>query len=178
MIFKPGGSLDRGDFSEPELRTLLRQAIVAIAAAIESYVAEKARSYLGVAFNDPPVRLRAVSISLGDVIDIEKKYERRQWGYREVVEEWIAAEASASPSKIGIVFSTVGKKDIWKKVDAKRKLGSGAACRELEALCKRRNQIAHTGDRVGRKRATLAIAEVQTYFDNAKSIVEAMEAVL
>src|SRR4051812_30320559 len=37
IVLKPDGDADRDHFSEPQLRPLLRQAIVAIAAAVESY---------------------------------------------------------------------------------------------------------------------------------------------
>lgn len=40
VVLKPGGAARREHFDEPELRPLLRQAIVAVAAAVESYVAE------------------------------------------------------------------------------------------------------------------------------------------
>lgn len=178
VILKPDGTFDRSDFTEPELRPLLRQAIVAIAAAVESYVAEKACCYIGDALDGMPERLKQVPLSLGAVIEIEERYERRRWGYREVVVDYLLAEASPNPSKIGIVFSTVGKKAFWGSVDSKRSVPKGTSERQLEALAKRRNRIAHTGDRVGYGRATLAVEDVERHFDNAKEIVEALEAVL
>lgn len=178
VILKPGGTFERSYFTEPELRPLLRQAVVAIAAAVESYVAEKASSYISEAFASPPDRLRQLAISLGDVLDIEEKYERRRWGYREVVQGWIQAEASPAPSKVGIVFSTVGKGSVLKKVDTKRGVSPGTTEGQLKKLADRRNRIAHTGDRVGRKHATLSISEVEEHHANARSIVEALEKVL
>jgi hypothetical protein len=178
VILKPGGEFDRSDFTERALRPLLRQAIVAIAAAVESYVAEKACCYIGEALDGLPERLKQVPLSLGEVIEIEERYERRRWGYREVVEDYLVAEASPSPAKIGIVFSTVGKKGFWGSVDAERGVAKRTSERQLEELAQRRNRIAHTGDRVGYRRATLAVEEVETYFANAKGIVEAMETVL
>jgi hypothetical protein len=80
VILRPGGAFDRSDFTEPELRPLLRQAIVAIAAAVESYVAEKACCYIGDALDGMPDRLRQVPISIGEVIEIEERYQRRRWG--------------------------------------------------------------------------------------------------
>jgi hypothetical protein len=46
VIIKPAGALRREDFAEPELRPLLRQAVVSVAAATESYVAEKACGFI------------------------------------------------------------------------------------------------------------------------------------
>lgn len=178
VVMKGNGAVRREHFSESELRPLLRQAVVAIAGAVESYVAEKARTYISEAWEDPPERLRGMALSLGDVLDVEAKYVRRSWGYRDLIENYIEREASAHPSKIGIVFSTVGKKGFWGRVDEKRKVAKGASARQLEALASRRNKIAHTGDRVGRKRATLSVDEVEEHYVNAKTIVEAMEKVL
>jgi HEPN superfamily RiboL-PSP-like protein len=178
VVLKSGGAVERDHFTEPELRPLLRQAIVAIAAAVESYVAEKACACISDAWDSQPQRLREMALSLGDVIDIEAKYKRRFWGYRDLVERYLEREASAHPDKIGIVFSTVGKKGYWGKVDTRRGVGKGASHKQLAALADRRNKIAHTGDRIGSKRATLSIDEVEAYYANAKSIVESLEAVL
>jgi hypothetical protein len=178
VVLKGSGFVRREHFDEQELRPLLRQAIVAIAAAVESYVAEKACSCISDAWDRQPDRLRQLAVSLGDVIDIEAKYQRRKWGYRELVERHLEREASSDPNKIGIVFSTVGKKGFWGKLDAERGVAKGKSHKQLDALAARRNKIAHTGDRVGSKRATLSISEVEEHHSNAKSIVEALERVL
>jgi len=178
VVLKPGGNVRREHFTEPELRPLLRQALVAIAAAVESYVSEKACTYIGSALDDLPDRLRQVSVSLGEVIEIEDRYKRRRWGYRDVIEEYLIGEASASPSKIGIVFSTVGKRGFWPRVDADRSVRTGTSEKQLEELAGRRNRIAHTGDRIGFRRATLKIEEVEKHLRNARDIVHALETVL
>ena len=178
VVLKEGGAVQREHFTERELRPLLRQAIVAIAAAVESYVAEKAHSCISDAWDVQPERLRRIAISVGDVLDIEAKYKRRFWGYRGLVEEHLEQEASAHPDKIGIVFSTVGKSGFWGRLDAERGVAKGTSNRQLEALAARRNKIAHTGDRLGSKRATLAIDEVQEHYENAKAIIQTLEKVL
>jgi len=58
VVLKGDGTIRREHFDEQELRPLLRQAIVAIAAAVESYVAEKACSRISSAWDKPPDRLR------------------------------------------------------------------------------------------------------------------------
>jgi hypothetical protein len=178
VVLKPGGAVGREHFTEAELRPLLRQAVVAISAAVESYVAEKAKSCIGDAWKELPERLSAVQIELGDVLAIEAKYKRTKWGYRELVEAYLEQEASPDPSKIGIVFSTVGKKDVLKRVDGHRRVTKGRSADELEALYRRRNRIAHAGDRKGHGRAALSLDEVEKFHDDACSIVEALEAVL
>ena len=85
VVLKPGGAVTHDHFTEPELRPLLRQAIVAISAAVESYVAEKAKSFIGEAWKTLPDRLRGIKIDLGDVLDIEARLKRRKWGYRELL---------------------------------------------------------------------------------------------
>jgi len=178
VVLMPGGEVRRQHFTELELRPLLRQAVVAAAAAVESYVAEKAGTYAANALATPPERLKEVSISLVDVMDIEKRYKRRAWGYRAVLEAHLEREASSDPGKIGKVFSTVGQKRFWPKVDARRHVDKGTSESQLTALTQRRNKIAHTGDRTATGRSQLALKDAETHVANARSIVEAMEAVL
>lgn len=82
VIIKPGatGRCDR--FTEFELRPLLRQAVVATAAAVESYVAEKACTYIGSAMRSDqlPKRLAAMGVNFGQVVAIERRYKHRGWG--------------------------------------------------------------------------------------------------
>jgi hypothetical protein len=178
VLLKPGGAVRRHHFTEPELRPLLRQAVVAAAAAVESYVSEKAATYVAAALADPPERLKDVSISLADVMTIESRYKRRAWGYRAVLQSYLEREASADPSKIGVVLSTVGQTGYWAKMDALRKVDKGTSEAQLRALAHRRNKIAHTGDRTATGRSALTLVDAEAHVANAKSIVEAMERVL
>lgn len=180
IVIKPGASGQRELFTEPELRPLLRQAIVATAAAVESYVADKASRYIGgaVRAEELPKRLREMSVSLGDVIDVERWYKRRGWGYRALIEEYLVAQASSSPSQIGIVFAIVGHTDLFKRVDAERHVQKGVSVRQLDDLTQRRNRIAHDADRLGGGRAHIDLDEVRCHVDHARSIVEAIDAVL
>jgi hypothetical protein len=177
VVLKPGGRARREHFTEPELRPLLRQAVVAIAAAVESYVAEKACCYIREALDERGRRLLDIPTTVEYVLELET-YERRGWGHRRLVREYLEREASASPNKIGLVFATVGKTGFWKKVDTKRGVSRGSSEKQLEALADRRNRIAHTGDRQGRGRAHLELAHVEEHFVNARDIVEALESVL
>jgi hypothetical protein len=180
IVFKPGSRCTREHFDEARLRPLLRQAVVAIAAAVESYVAEKAKSYVPAAYKqgERPRRLLDISLTMEDILDIERKYERRVFGHYALVWEHIDRLASANPDPIGKAFSVVGKTGIWKKVDAHRKVKVGDSERQLRALAKRRNLIAHTGDRRGGGKAAINAAEVRQHLENATAIVAALEAVL
>lgn len=170
----------REHFTEVELRPLMRQAVVAIAAAVESYVAEKACCYISEVLKseDPPRRLLDMPVTFEDVLWIEETYTRRGWGHRLLIEEYLRHEASADPGKIGQVFALVGRRQFWKKVDKTRGAAEGRSEKELKALADRRNLIAHTGDRIGRGKAALEIGEVQRYLSSAKSIVEALDGAL
>ncbi len=178
VVLKPGGAVRRSHFTEAELRPLLRQAVVAAAAAVESYVVEKAATYAASALAAPPERLKEVAITLVDVMEIENRYKRRAWGYRAALEAHLSREASADPGKIGKVFSTVGQKGFWPKVDSRRGVSKGASEAQLKALADRRNKIAHTGDRTPTGRSQLALTDAEMHVANARSIIEAMEAVL
>ena len=180
LVLKPSGQAAREHFTEPELRPLLRQAIVAISAAVESYVAEKACSLLSQAMKmDPlPARLRQISVSVEDVLWIEENYERRGWGHRALIRDYLVAEASSDPDQIGKVLSTIGRSGLWPSVDKHRGVAKGTSVRQAKALAERRNQIAHSGDRVGRGRALLSLEEVEGFSTNAKATVEALDAVL
>ena len=180
VLLKPGGNAARDHFTEPQLRPLLRQAVVAISAAVESYVAEKACSFLSQAVRmEPlPARLKQVSVRFEDVLRIEQHYERRRWGHRALLRDHLIAESSSDPDQIGRVFSTVGKTGLWVNVDRHRSVRRGVSERQARELAERRNQIAHSADRVGRGRAALSLEEVETFYANAKAIVEAIDAVV
>ena len=180
VVLKPDGNVRREHFTEVELRPLMRQAVVAIAAAVESYVAEKACCYISEVLKaeEPPRRLLDMPLTFEDVLWVEDTYTRRGWGHRFLVEDHLRHEASADPGKIGQVFALVGKRGFWKNVDKTRGVSGGRSEKELKALADRRNVIAHTGDRVGRGKAALEIREVQRYLSSAKSIVEALDGAL
>ena len=175
VIIKPSGALGRGDFTEQELRPLLRQAIVSVAAATESYVAEKASSYVGDALDGAPDKLRGVRVTLGEVFDIEQTLTRRRFGWRRILQERIERDAGSAPNKIDTVFSLVGKQVPWGKIDDRRHVRRGESRKQMEALTKRRNRIAHTGDRVGSKRAVITLREAENHLTSAKAMVEALE---
>ena len=108
MVFKPNGALSRADFQD--LRPLLRQAIVAGCAALETYVADKAMGFVGPALraDPPPDRLMGLPLTVGDWLDINESYKRQSWGIRQIIEERLRELSSTAPSQIGIVLSTIG----------------------------------------------------------------------
>src|SRR6185312_11346375 len=97
---------------------------------------------------------------------------------RELVRRHINDLSSTDPGVIGQVFSMVGKEKFWGRVDQHRKVRGGTSAADLTALNKRRNSIAHSGDRTGTRRAALSIDEAAQHFGNGRTIVEAFDAVL
>ena len=158
----------------------MRQAVVAIAASVESYVAEKACCFIGdvLRSEEPPRRLLDMPVTFEDLLWIEETYTRRGWGHRHLVEEYLRHEASATPGKIGQVFAVVGKRQFWRRSTRFCGVPASKSEKQLKALADRRNLIAHTGDRVGRGKAVLDISEVQGHLSCSKSIVEALDKAL
>ena len=100
VVFKPDGSLKREDFDD--LRPMLRQSLVAACAALETYVADKTMKYVGAALKGDklPPRMKDIPLTVGHWADIEERYERRVWGIRSVVDEYIRETSSTAPSAI------------------------------------------------------------------------------
>lgn len=179
VVLKPGSRCTRSHFEEAELRPLLRQAIVAIAAAVESYVAEKAKGYVSAAFKakEKPKSLLDIGLKMEDLLEIEGR-KRRVFGHYALVRSHIDQLASASAISIGKTFAVVGKTGFWRSVDNRRRVTPGDSEQQLDALAKRRNLIAHTGDRRGGGKAAIDASEVRQHLENAREIVEALEKVL
>jgi hypothetical protein len=178
VVLKPDCGMGREQFDDR--RPLLRQAVVAACAALETYVADKVMEFVGQALraNQLPRRLREVTLTVGRWVDIENEYKRRGWGIRGVVEETIREMSSTAPSNIGKALACIGVQDWAKKVDVARNVAEGTTVGELEKLTDRRNRIAHSADRQGQGRATIDLDEVQGCIALIKSVVDALETVL
>lgn len=178
VVFYDADRLGREHFKD--LRPLLRQAIVAGCAALETYIADKAMERVGELLrkDDPPKRLREIGLSVGHWLDIERQYERRQWGVRKIVEEYIRAEASAAPNKVGQILSLIGVENWTKELNGARAIAGQKTEHQLSELAQRRNVIAHAADRHGRGRAALDIQEAWRYTEQIKDIALAIEKVV
>ncbi len=178
VAFKPGAGL-AGQVDEIALRPLLRQSVVAACAAVETFVADRVIENYGNAMRlDPkPPRLLGLTMTVEDWMRIESTYTRRGWGLRQIVELEIRERASPTPSVVGELFSMVAVKDVFKKIDNRRSVTPGTSARELDDIRKRRNKIAHEGDRSGRGRASITVPEVKKYLGQVESIIDAMDVV-
>lgn len=177
VAFKPGAGL-AGQVDEVALRPLLRQAVVAACAAVETFVADRVMELYGAAIkNDPvPPRLLGLTMTVEDWLRIEKTYTKKGWGLRQVVELEIRERSSPTPSVIGELFAMVAVKDLFKRIDSRRGVAVGTSAQQLEAIRRRRNKIAHEGDRAGKGRAAISVSVVEKYLDQVLAIVDAMDA--
>lgn len=180
VVFMPGSSLSRDNMSEDSLQPLLRQAVVAASAAVETYVADRVMELAGPALRagTRPARLDDLTLTFGDWFAIGARYPKKKvWGIRLLLEEHVRREASPAASSVGQMFSIVGHDKVLAKVDGCRQLSSGASSRELDRLYRRRNLIAHANDRSGRSRAQIKRTDVETMLTSAEEIVSGLEKV-
>lgn len=177
VTFKPGHGEWRHRLDEVNLRPLLRQALVAACAAVETFCADRVMErYAATIKEDPlPGRLRDLPLTVGDYLDIQAKYQRPGWGLRASVERHVRMQASPAPGQIGKLFALVGEKDLFSRIDKRRGVAKGGSMSELGRIVDRRNVIAHTGDRSGRGRAPITVAEVEADLGLVADIVDALD---
>lgn len=177
VTFKPGHAGWRERLDEPNLRPLLRQALVAACAAVETFCADRVMELYPAAIrkNPPPSRLLELSLTVDDYLTIDRKYTKKGWGLRQVVELEVRQRASPAPGQIGKLFALVDKKGLFPQIDKARKVAKNTSTQDLERIVERRNLIAHTGDRSGRGRATINVAEVETDLGIIVEIIDALD---
>jgi len=176
-VFPPRSRLDRDVFEDKALRPLLRQALVAACAALETFVGDRVMERWSGALDadDKSSRLLQLPMTVEDWLRIEASYERRGWGLRQVAELEVRRIASPAPAQIGIASSIVGEKGLWKRVDGRRHVAKGKSEAALDNLNNRRNRIAHNGDRVGLGRSAISAKEVTGDLDQLIEIVDAID---
>ena len=177
VTFLPGSDLQRQDFADA--RPFLRQALMAAAAAAETYIYDRAMERVGglIASPEPPKRLLDIPTDVRKVLKM-LDYARAGWGIRVLMlEPYIKEHASTAPSQVGEMLSLMGVSEGLKKVDARRKVAKGETFEFLTRFTVRRNKIAHQGDREGRKRALLTVEEVQRDLALINSVIRAVESV-
>lgn len=177
VTFKPGSASWRDQLNEAHLRPLLRQSLVAACAAVETFCADRVMErYANVMAAGASPRLLALSMTVQDYLRIEKTYERRAWGLRNLVELEVRRLASPAPAQIGELFALLGERGLFNRIDARRGAAKGSSTVALDRIVERRNLIAHTGDRKGRGRAAITVEEVEKDLAYIASIVAALDA--
>jgi hypothetical protein len=178
ITFKPGAAHLKSSLAQERLRPLLRQAIVAGCAAVETYVADRTMELLGPVLRakEMPPRLLELTMTVQQYLKVQS-YQRTNWGLRDLIEDQVLLKASTSPSSIGMLMSMVGVPKVWTAVNAKRGVAKGASEAALETITQRRNRIAHSGDRQGRGRALITVDEVERDLSCLVEIVTALDEV-
>lgn len=176
LIFKPGSSLSRADFLDHD--PLLRQALVAGCAAFETFVADWVLARVGAQLISGALTARAAEIpmTLGTWMEIHDRYTQKKRGLRSnVIEPFVYERASTAPKPLGELMSLIGVKDWARTIDKARRCSQGTTVADLERISKRRNRIAHQGDRDGRGRANITLDYIQGELDVLQAVAEAMD---
>jgi len=180
VTFLPGSRLARGDLDDR--RPLLRQALVAGCAATETYLADKVMTKVGdlarVSARSTK-RFGAIPLTVGSWMAIEETYTRRKRGLREmVIEPYVRERASTAPSQVGELLSLAGVDEWARRLDGVLGNPRGATVEFLDQVTRRRNRIAHAGDRVGYSRGRLTVAEVRSDLEQLGAIVSALDTMI
>lgn len=176
LVFKPSSALTRGDFLDHD--PLLRQALVAGCAAFETYVADWVLARVGtqVVSGDLTARAADIPMTLGTWMEIHERYTHKKRGLRtNVIEPFVYERASTAPKLLGELMALIGVKDWARTIDKARRCTRGATVADLERITKRRNRIAHRGDRDGRGRARINLAYVQGELDVLQRVAQSMD---
>lgn len=177
VTFMPGHADWRDRLDDVGLRPLLRQALVAGCAAVETFCADRVMERYSAAMKQtpPPSRLLELSLTVDQYLTIQETYQKPGWGLRRLIELEVRQRASPAPAQIGQLFALVGEKGLLARVDKRRKVAKGVTETELSRIVERRNLIAHTGDRSGRGRAAITVAEVEADVGILISIIDALD---
>jgi hypothetical protein len=180
LVFRPGSAIEPGDLLD--LRALLRQAVVAACAALETYLGDKVMERVGPLLHESDSltpRLKEIPLNLGQWVLIETTYQRHGAGLRnQIVGPYVREKASTASSSVGQLLSMIGIDGWAAKVDSKRGVARGATLEFLDRITQRRNKIAHEADRQGRGRADLTPAEVEEDLKALASVVDAIESLI
>lgn len=179
VVFKPGASLARADFSD--FAPLLRQAIVAGCAATETFLCDRTIGRVReiIKSRKPlPPRLSSVPMNVERWHMVDAKTYRRRAITDYVIDPYVRYYGSTAPGKVGELLSMVGVTDWSRKVDSLRKVTKGRTVDELERITNRRNKVAHQSDRRGDSRATITVDEVEGILVELRSIVESIDKLL
>lgn len=180
IIFKPESRVGRHHLRD--LAPLRRQAVLAAATALETYVSDAVLWRVTPMISreeGPPGALGRLQLTIGEWDRIEKNYQRHRRGLREIVlNERIPRLASTAPNRIGELLTMLEIENWSKKVDKLRHVLPGTTVRDLDELTSRRNRIAHSSDRLGRDRAPMTYEAAKDYLEISRSVAGAIESML
>lgn len=176
VVLKPEASLRRQDFDDH--KAILRQALVAACAATETYLADRVLERID-DYLDHEVaskELRRVPLAFGDWLDVDAVYSstKKTSGLKyRVLGPWVRQQMSTHPDKVGLALRLLGQTNAMKVLNGHR--GVGDTEEGLKRITERRNKIAHMGDRRGKAKAAISVAEVEHDLGFLTSVVQAFE---
>jgi hypothetical protein len=133
--------------SNLDLDWLLRSAVVLAVSAMDAYFHDKIRYRIGKFTMDTlPKRLSDLKIPLSEVGRWDNA-KRKGNVLRLWVEEHLAVKPLQNPGAIAETLKLVGIQDFWNTIEPSNP-NRDALLARLNELVKRRNQIAHEGDRL------------------------------
>ncbi|MBM9576210.1 hypothetical protein JWG45_03495 [Leptospira sp. 201903070] len=158
---------------------LLRAAIVFIVSALDTYFHDKIKYSVGnYTLAKLPNALAKFQVSLSQLNEWQSA-ERKGNVLRNWVTEYYSVRPLQSQSAIAEALKLIGIEGFWDSIEKdstkQKKLKD-----DFGALVKRRNQIAHEGDREasrgsGKKLRKITEEEIQSWIDWTKSFIHAVE---
>jgi hypothetical protein len=158
---------------------LLRGAVVFLVSALDTYFHDRIKYGISRAMGkEMPDALFRHRITIGDLEDWENS--RRKGN---VIRNWIAEHLSSvplqSPDRIAEYMRYIGIEQLWNKVEPdniKRK----KMLEKLNTIIRRRNQIAHEGDRLsgrssGKRLRDIDVDEVKDWTQFIETLVKSID---
>jgi hypothetical protein len=132
--------------SNLDLDWLLRSAIVLAVSAMDAYFHDKIRYRVGKLTSKPPKQLANLKIPFSEITKWNKA-KRKGNVVRRWVEEHLAIRPLQSPNAIAEALKFGDIHDFWNTIEPNSS-DRAVLLAQLNELVKRRNQIAHEGDRL------------------------------
>jgi len=163
-----------------ETSWLLRAAVVFLVSAMDTYFHDKIKygiSKLG-SLNKMPPALRNHKISVEDLFEWDKS-ERKGNVLRNWISEHLSYVPLQSSDKIQDYLRYIGISGVWNQIEPDNKKRK-EMLDKLNEIIKRRNQIAHEGDRQtargsGKKLRNLDLVQVKEWRSYIVTLVEQIE---
>ena len=157
---------------------MLRQAIVAGAAAFETFLADRVVAEIRrkiSAREQLPAGLDRVRMDVGQWRRVGSHGRPNEAITSYVLEPHIRMQASCGPDKDKELLKLAGASDPLSELDRLCGRPTNGTAQHLERVRKRRNAIAHTGDRSGRGRAPITKPVVKRMLSDLTASVDAID---
>lgn len=155
IVLRDGAQLTSNDFDESELKDTLRASLVMAVSAVDAYYHSKVLAHIVKAANkggNMPASLMGKGISIKEFV-AGKRYTNKMQIVRNAMNLQLGFQSLQQPSKIADALQLIGITGFWNSVAGRMGSTQEDAKKELSAIVKRRNQIAHEGDLSQSKKA-------------------------